>query len=155
MKVIKTFLFLLFRMLQMRWFILARPCLFSSSFNVSTRTALFAQVRSLDPTLIFCCCQSLINSRAFTSAWFNVRCLFGNLGWAEKGCLKVWMSEHYFGFWVSVHDEFLLSFPFSSVVATDDEKIADCCRGFGADVIMTSESCRNGNQPKISLLVFF
>lgn len=30
------------------------------------------------------------------------------------------------------------------VVATDDDKIADCCRGFGADVIMTSESCRNG-----------
>lgn len=30
------------------------------------------------------------------------------------------------------------------VVATDDEKIADCCHGFGADVIMTSESCRNG-----------
>ncbi|XP_026382578.1 uncharacterized protein LOC113277796 isoform X2 [Papaver somniferum] len=30
------------------------------------------------------------------------------------------------------------------VVATDDEKIAECCRGFGADVIMTSESCRNG-----------
>uniref|UniRef100_A0A7C9AQN7 3-deoxy-manno-octulosonate cytidylyltransferase n=1 Tax=Opuntia streptacantha TaxID=393608 RepID=A0A7C9AQN7_OPUST len=30
------------------------------------------------------------------------------------------------------------------VVATDDEKIADCCRGFGADVILTSESCRNG-----------
>ncbi|KVH93038.1 3-deoxy-D-manno-octulosonate cytidylyltransferase [Cynara cardunculus var. scolymus] len=30
------------------------------------------------------------------------------------------------------------------VVATDDEKIADCCRGFGADVIMTAESCRNG-----------
>ncbi|KAI4388144.1 hypothetical protein MLD38_000502 [Melastoma candidum] len=30
------------------------------------------------------------------------------------------------------------------VVATDDEKIADCCRRFGADVIMTSESCRNG-----------
>ncbi|CAO2836081.1 unnamed protein product [Amaranthus hypochondriacus] len=30
------------------------------------------------------------------------------------------------------------------VVATDDNKIADCCRGFGADVIMTSESCRNG-----------
>lgn len=30
------------------------------------------------------------------------------------------------------------------VVATDDDKIADCCRGFGADVIMTSESCQNG-----------
>lgn len=36
------------------------------------------------------------------------------------------------------------------VVATDDEKIADCCRGFGANVIMTSESCRNGR-----LIVFF
>ncbi|RZC61900.1 hypothetical protein C5167_023647 [Papaver somniferum] len=32
------------------------------------------------------------------------------------------------------------------VVATDDEKIAECCRGFGADVIMTSESCRNGRE---------
>ncbi|KAF7822724.1 3-deoxy-manno-octulosonate cytidylyltransferase, mitochondrial [Senna tora] len=32
------------------------------------------------------------------------------------------------------------------VVATDDEKIADCCRQFGADVIMTSESCRNGTE---------
>ncbi|KAL1537882.1 3-deoxy-manno-octulosonate cytidylyltransferase [Salvia divinorum] len=32
------------------------------------------------------------------------------------------------------------------VVATDDEKIADCCRGFGADVVMTSESCRNGTE---------
>jgi 3-deoxy-manno-octulosonate cytidylyltransferase (CMP-KDO synthetase) len=31
-----------------------------------------------------------------------------------------------------------------AVVATDDEKIAECCRGFGADVVMTSESCRNG-----------
>lgn len=31
-----------------------------------------------------------------------------------------------------------------AVVATDDEKIAECCRGFGAEVIMTSESCRNG-----------
>ncbi|KAA8519801.1 hypothetical protein F0562_014109 [Nyssa sinensis] len=32
------------------------------------------------------------------------------------------------------------------VVATDDEKIAECCRGFGADVILTSESCRNGTE---------
>ncbi|KAI4333680.1 hypothetical protein L6164_018457 [Bauhinia variegata] len=32
------------------------------------------------------------------------------------------------------------------VVATDNEKIADCCRQFGADVIMTSESCRNGTE---------
>ncbi|WZY93234.1 hypothetical protein YC2023_065563 [Brassica napus] len=32
------------------------------------------------------------------------------------------------------------------VVATDDERIADCCRGFGADVIITSESCRNGTE---------
>ncbi|CAN1154468.1 3-deoxy-manno-octulosonate cytidylyltransferase, mitochondrial [Linum perenne] len=32
------------------------------------------------------------------------------------------------------------------VVATDDEKIAACCRGFGADVIMTSESCQNGTE---------
>ncbi|KAG5254987.1 3-deoxy-manno-octulosonate cytidylyltransferase [Salix suchowensis] len=31
------------------------------------------------------------------------------------------------------------------VVATDDEKIAECCRGFGADVVMTSESCQNGS----------
>ncbi|EPS72950.1 hypothetical protein M569_01801, partial [Genlisea aurea] len=32
------------------------------------------------------------------------------------------------------------------VVATDDHRIADCCRGFGADVVMTSESCRNGTE---------
>ncbi|XP_010231033.1 3-deoxy-manno-octulosonate cytidylyltransferase isoform X2 [Brachypodium distachyon] len=32
------------------------------------------------------------------------------------------------------------------VVATDDEKIAECCRGFGADVIMTSVSCQNGSE---------
>ncbi|XP_075482793.1 3-deoxy-manno-octulosonate cytidylyltransferase, mitochondrial-like [Primulina tabacum] len=32
------------------------------------------------------------------------------------------------------------------VVATDDENIAECCRGFGADVVMTSESCRNGTE---------
>ncbi|KAH9560139.1 hypothetical protein CY35_06G091100 [Sphagnum magellanicum] len=30
------------------------------------------------------------------------------------------------------------------VVATDDERIADCCRGFGATVVMTSQSCENG-----------
>ncbi|XP_060189298.1 3-deoxy-manno-octulosonate cytidylyltransferase, mitochondrial-like isoform X2 [Lycium barbarum] len=28
----------------------------------------------------------------------------------------------------------------------DDEKIAECCQGFGAEVIMTSESCRNGTE---------
>ncbi|WRX28908.1 Acylneuraminate cytidylyltransferase - like 1 [Theobroma cacao] len=28
----------------------------------------------------------------------------------------------------------------------DDEKIAECCRRFGADVIMTSESCQNGTE---------
>lgn len=33
---------------------------------------------------------------------------------------------------------------FYLVVATDDEKIAACCREFGANVIMTSESCQNG-----------
>ncbi|KZV51574.1 cmp-2-keto-3-deoctulosonate (cmp-kdo) cytidyltransferase [Dorcoceras hygrometricum] len=32
------------------------------------------------------------------------------------------------------------------VVATDDDKIAEYCRGFGADVVMTSESCRNGTE---------
>lgn len=38
-------------------------------------------------------------------------------------------------------------------MATDDDKIADCCRNFGADVIMTSESCRNGKH--ISTIEFF
>ncbi|XXG66841.1 hypothetical protein AAC387_Pa06g0327 [Persea americana] len=33
-----------------------------------------------------------------------------------------------------------------TVVATDDTKIAECCRGLGADVIMTSESCWNGTE---------
>ncbi|MQL94568.1 hypothetical protein Taro_027224 [Colocasia esculenta] len=45
--------------------------------------------------------------------------------------------------------EALVAFPFYcfvSVVATDDERIAECCRGFGADVIITSESCRNGTE---------
>lgn len=32
------------------------------------------------------------------------------------------------------------------VVATDDKKIAACCLGFGANVIMTSEACRNGTE---------
>eukprot|EP00252_Welwitschia_mirabilis_P011779 TRINITY_DN26206_c0_g1_i1.p1 TRINITY_DN26206_c0_g1~~TRINITY_DN26206_c0_g1_i1.p1 ORF type:complete len:269 (+),score=41.28 TRINITY_DN26206_c0_g1_i1:177-983(+) len=32
------------------------------------------------------------------------------------------------------------------VIATDDEKIAECCLGFGADVVMTSEACRNGTE---------
>jgi 3-deoxy-manno-octulosonate cytidylyltransferase (CMP-KDO synthetase) len=31
-------------------------------------------------------------------------------------------------------------------VATDDDRIADAARAFGADVIMTSESCRNGTE---------
>ena len=31
-------------------------------------------------------------------------------------------------------------------VATDDDRIADVARDFGADVIMTSESCRNGTE---------
>ncbi|KAK9674085.1 hypothetical protein RND81_12G210100 [Saponaria officinalis] len=30
------------------------------------------------------------------------------------------------------------------VATTDDYKFPECCRGFGADVIMTSESCQNG-----------
>lgn len=37
-------------------------------------------------------------------------------------------------------------------MATDDEKIAACCQGFGAEVIMTSESCRNGKH-NIHLLI--
>ncbi|CAD5173375.1 unnamed protein product [Musa acuminata subsp. malaccensis] len=32
------------------------------------------------------------------------------------------------------------------VVAENNEKIAECCRGFGADVIMTSEECKNGTE---------
>ncbi|KAG0462531.1 hypothetical protein HPP92_021007 [Vanilla planifolia] len=32
------------------------------------------------------------------------------------------------------------------VVATDNETIAKCCREFGADVVMTSESCKNGTE---------
>lgn len=31
-------------------------------------------------------------------------------------------------------------------MATDDVKIAECCRGFGADVVMTSVECRNGRR---------
>lgn len=40
-----------------------------------------------------------------------------------------------------IHQYLLL---FYAVVATDDDRIAECCRGFGADVIMTSDSCKNG-----------
>lgn len=32
------------------------------------------------------------------------------------------------------------------VIATDDERIAECCLGFGANVVMTSESCQNGTE---------
>ncbi len=32
------------------------------------------------------------------------------------------------------------------VVATDDARIADTARGFGAEVVMTSESCQNGTE---------
>ena len=31
-------------------------------------------------------------------------------------------------------------------VVTDDPRIADACRGFGAEVIMTSSECRNGTE---------
>jgi len=31
-------------------------------------------------------------------------------------------------------------------VATDDDRIADASRGFGAEVLMTSEACRNGTE---------
>ncbi len=32
------------------------------------------------------------------------------------------------------------------VVATDDDRIADAARGFGAEVVMTPETCRNGTE---------
>lgn len=32
------------------------------------------------------------------------------------------------------------------VVATDDARIADAAKGFGAEVVMTSEGCRNGTE---------
>jgi 3-deoxy-manno-octulosonate cytidylyltransferase (CMP-KDO synthetase) len=32
------------------------------------------------------------------------------------------------------------------VIATDDDRIASAARGFGADVVMTSEACRNGTE---------
>jgi 3-deoxy-manno-octulosonate cytidylyltransferase (CMP-KDO synthetase) len=31
-------------------------------------------------------------------------------------------------------------------VVTDDERIAECCAGFGASVLMTSPECRNGTE---------
>ncbi|MBY5974900.1 3-deoxy-manno-octulosonate cytidylyltransferase [Ferrimonas balearica] len=38
-------------------------------------------------------------------------------------------------------------------VATDDDRIAEAARGFGAEVIMTSESCRNGTERCADALV--
>ncbi len=32
------------------------------------------------------------------------------------------------------------------VVATDDDRIADAARAFGAEVVMTSTGCRNGTE---------
>ncbi len=32
------------------------------------------------------------------------------------------------------------------MVATDDDRIADAARGFGAEVVMTGEACRNGTE---------
>ncbi|WP_415922376.1 3-deoxy-manno-octulosonate cytidylyltransferase [Tateyamaria sp. SN6-1] len=32
------------------------------------------------------------------------------------------------------------------VVATDDDRIAEACAGFGAEVVMTSETCANGTE---------
>ncbi|MEL6800133.1 MAG: manno-octulosonate cytidylyltransferase [Pseudomonadota bacterium] len=32
------------------------------------------------------------------------------------------------------------------LVATDDDRIADCVRGFGGEVVMTSEDCANGTE---------
>jgi 3-deoxy-manno-octulosonate cytidylyltransferase (CMP-KDO synthetase) len=32
------------------------------------------------------------------------------------------------------------------VVATDDDRIAAACRGFGAEVVMTPDTCRNGTE---------
>lgn len=46
-------------------------------------------------------------------------------------------------------------FSLLQVVATDDERIAEICLGFGADVIMTSESCQNGEISGSTLLVTF
>jgi 3-deoxy-manno-octulosonate cytidylyltransferase (CMP-KDO synthetase) len=31
-------------------------------------------------------------------------------------------------------------------VATDDDRIAEAARGFGAEVLMTSDTCRNGTE---------
>ena len=37
------------------------------------------------------------------------------------------------------------------VVATDDARIADVCKAAGAEVVMTSETCPNGEQPRAQL----
>ena len=41
------------------------------------------------------------------------------------------------------------------VVATDDDRIADTARGFGADVVMTPESCANGTERCAAALELF
>lgn len=33
-----------------------------------------------------------------------------------------------------------------AVVATDDDRIAEACAGFGADVVMTTSACKNGTE---------
>ena len=59
--------------------------------------------------------------------------------------LSLSLSLSIYNIWVSL----------LKVVATDDERIAEICLGFGADVIMTSESCQNGETSGSSLLVTF
>ena len=53
------------------------------------------------------------------------------------------------------HTIYNIWFSLLQVVATDDERIAEICLGFGADVIMTSESCQNGETSGSTLSVTF
>lgn len=78
--------------------------------------------------------------------------------WLLHWIVLVSMCALFFLFHVSPsHPYLLICF---SVVATDDARIAQCCKGFGADVVMTSESCQNGkifdfiSYNKISRLLF-